>query len=127
MPMVYSEWERRLRGHPDRAFMVYLVGGIKEGFRVGFRYGLAKCYPVKGNMKSAVDNPEVVDEYLVKEVGLGKIWGPFQPEQYAGIQINTFRVIPKNHHPGKWRLIVDLSHPRNECQRWDRARSVFLL
>lgn len=26
--------------------------------------------------------------------------------------INRFDVIPKPHQPGKWRLIVDLSHPK---------------
>ena len=121
MPMVYSEWERRLRGHPDRAFMGYLLGGIREGFRVGFRYGLAKCYPAKGNMKSAVDNPEVVDEYLVKEVGLGKIWGPFQPEGYKSIdtQESPSMQVAADSRP--------LPPKERECQRWDRARSVFLL
>ena len=27
------------------------------------------------------------------------------------VHINRFKVIPKNHEPGKWCLIVDLSHP----------------
>jgi len=26
--------------------------------------------------------------------------------------ISTFRVIPKNHQPNKWQLIVDFSHPK---------------
>ena len=29
-----------------------------------------------------------------------------------GVIINRFGVIPKPHQPGKWRLIVDLSHPK---------------
>ena len=31
------------------------------------------------------------------------------------IQISRFGVIPKGDQPGKWRLIVDLSHPRGYC------------
>lgn len=62
-------------------------------------------------MKSALDNQEVVDRYLSKEVELGRVMSPIIPERLPHIQINRFGVIPKNHQPRKWRLIVDLSHP----------------
>jgi hypothetical protein len=29
-----------------------------------------------------------------------------------GVIVNRFGVIPKQHQQGKWRLIVDLSHPK---------------
>ena len=29
------------------------------------------------------------------------------------IHYSRFGVIPKNHQPDKWRLIIDLSHPKN--------------
>ena len=35
----------------------------------------------------------------------------FTPDAIPGVQINRFGVIPKPHQLGKWRLIVDLSHP----------------
>ena len=39
------------------------------------------------------------------------ILGPFLQEKVPGVHLNRFGVIPKLHQPGKWRLIVDLSHP----------------
>ena len=53
----------------------------------------------------------MVDEYLSKEVDLGWVVGPLEPAVFPDVVTNRFGVIPKKH-PGKWRLIVDLSHPR---------------
>ena len=63
------------------------------------------------NMKSADDNPHVVKDYLDAELRRGVVLGPFLHEE---IQINRFGVIPKASQPGKWRLIVDLSHPEGK-------------
>ena len=41
---------------------------------------------------------------------LGRIIGPLL--KILDIQVNRFRVIPKPHQTGKWRLILDLSHPK---------------
>ncbi len=78
-PLVLDEWRKNLVVHPDPE---YLLRGIQQGFRIGFRYGSRSRKSAKANMKLAMDNPSVVDEYLVKEV-------------------NRFGVIPKNHQPGK--------------------------
>ena len=40
-----------------------------------------------------------------------RLAGPFQEELLLEAHINRFGVIPKKHQHGKWRLIVDLSHP----------------
>ena len=45
---------------------------------------------------------------------LGGVVGPLDPTMFPGVVTNRFGVIPKNHLPGKWRLIVDLSHPRKQ-------------
>ena len=36
------------------------------------------------------------------------------PSEASVIHISRFRVIPKKHQPGRWRLIVDLSSPINQ-------------
>ena len=41
----------------------------------------------------------------------GRLLGPFQLGELQKVHISKFGVIPKGHQPGKWRLIVDLSHP----------------
>ena len=61
-------------------------------------------------MLSAVQKPEVVREYLVKECVEGRVMGPLEPTQFPRVQISRFGVIPKGSS-GKWRLIVDLSSP----------------
>ncbi len=42
---------------------------------------------------------------------LGRVIGPVEVGELPAVHINRFGVIPKPHQPGKWRLIVDLSHP----------------
>ena len=88
--------------------------GMHEGFRVGFKYGKKQCQSATVNMKSATDNPTVVAEYLEKERLAGRVIGPVRREDWPKVQVNRFGVIPKPHHPGKWRLIVDLSHPKGK-------------
>ena len=111
-PLRTQEWEEWLRPHPDRVYVQYLLQGLREGFRIGFKYGECACSSAKTNMKSAMANPAVVDQYLAKEVGHGRVIGPLSEEEHPSVQISRFGVIPKSNQPGKWRLIVDLSHPR---------------
>lgn len=107
-----GEWRKALAAHPDPEFREYVLKGIQQGFRIGFRHGDRTCKSAKANMKSAMDNPGVVDDYLGKEVRLGRVLGPIEATQLPAMSINRFGVIPKPHQPGKWRLIVDLSHPK---------------
>ena len=109
-PLKACVWRSELADHPDGEFADYLLEGIQHGFRIGFNFAHYTCTSVKRNMLSAIQNPGVVEDYIAKECILGRIVGPL-PEGLAKIQINRFGVIPKPHQPGKWRLIVDLSHP----------------
>ena len=65
-------------------------------------------------MTSATLNSSVVQERLQTEVSLGRMCGPLDVKRFRTVQVNRFGVNPKNHQPGKWRMIVDLSHPRGE-------------
>ena len=98
--------------HPDREFVEYLLQGIREGFCIGFNYQECVCKPAEGNMKSASENPGVVEEYLANEREAGRLLGPVAQKETEGVQISPFGVIPKSHQPGKWRLILDLSSPK---------------
>ena len=111
-PLREAQWERALEKHPDREFVRWLLQGIREGFRIGYDRS-NRCTPSKRNLRSAQDNPSVVEQYLSKELELGRILGPFNPQSFGNIQISPFGVIPKSQL-GKWRLIVDLSSPEAE-------------
>lgn len=48
---------------------------------------------------------------MQKELAQCRVAGPFSAALILKAHINRFGVIPKKHQPGKWHLIVDLSHP----------------
>ena len=104
-----------LPGHPDREYADYIVSGIRDGFLVGYTYGATTLSSAKKNMQSAEENPHVVEEYVEAELVLGVLLGPYQREKVTGVHLNRFGVIPKSSQPGKWRLIVDLSHLEGRC------------
>ena len=112
-PLVLPHWESLLADHPDKNYSGYLLKGIKEGFWIGFDRGV-KLASARKNMLSAVEHPEVVNQYLLKERKRGVLLGPFQRKDMPEVVISRFGVIPKGDQPGKWRLIVDLSHPEQQ-------------
>ena len=106
-PLLHDAWVAALSSHPDRNFVTYICTGLRDGFRIGF----ARTAPLRStsaNMFSAVQHPEIIDEYISKELRLGRI---LATSCHPAIHINRFGVIPKGHNSGKWRLITDLSYP----------------
>ena len=84
------------------------------GFRIGFQYG-SPLRSASANMPSARLHPEVIQDYLRKEVAKGRMLGPFSSEtNVLPLHVNRFGVIPKGHNTGKWRLITDLSFPHGQ-------------
>ncbi len=111
-PLRVQTWRHYLQQHPDKEFARYLLSGIEEGFRIGFRYADCKCRPARRNMPSAYHRPEVIEEYLAKGCAVGRVLGPFPAGAIPNLQISRFGLLEKRHQPGKWRLILDLSYPR---------------
>lgn len=64
-------------------------------------------------MISTLKNPEVVDNYLQKELSEGYIMEVHvaHPTGLLGLQVSPFGMIPKCHAVNNWHLIVDLSTP----------------
>ena len=75
--------------------------GISKGFRIGFDYTSIRLRSAKKNMNSTKAHPQVVQEYLKKEVIEGRVAGPFRKELVPHVHTNRFGVIPKSHQPGK--------------------------
>ena len=50
--------------------------------------------------------------YLAKEVAAGRVVALSAEHQLTDVHLSRFRIITKPHQPGKWRLIVDMSHPK---------------
>ena len=103
-------WEKLLH---DTQLKDYILLGLREGFRIGFSWS-QPLTSVRRNIPSAYTLPEVVDEYIRKELAAGNLIGPLSsPMLSNGQTIHTSRigVVPKGHNSGKWRLITDLSYP----------------
>ena len=111
-PMQVDEWAQCLSGHPDQAYVSYLLQGLREGFRIGYHYGSSTCRSASTNMQSATVRPEVISSFLEVELRAGRVLGPVEHELARVMQVNRFGLVPKGHQSGKWRLIVDLSSPR---------------
>ena len=108
-PLPWHEWDRCLATHPDQRFRRYISDGLRYGFRVGFDYH-HDCRKSLRNMSSAMDQPQVIRDYLAKECSEGRVLGPLDPLTLPQVHISRFGVIPKGDS-GKWRLIVDMSSP----------------
>ena len=111
-PLVWQEWDRLLAAHPDQRLRSYVVGGLKEGFRIGFSGNVeGLLHGRTRNMPSARDQQGVIDNYLAEECSRGRVLGPLRLELFPQVHPNRFGVIPKGTS-GKWRLIVDMSFPK---------------
>ena len=97
--------------YPDKQLVQFVLKGISKGFRIGFVKPVSSLKSARSNLNSALEHPEVVTEYLRTEMLLGRVAGPFPPGAVPHVHISRFGVIPKGQ-TGKWRLIVDLSHPK---------------
>ena len=87
-----AEWEKLLGQHPDSKYREYVLAGLQRGFRIGHRYHSHANESAKANMKSAMDNPGVVDQYLAKEVGLERVIGPLEQAALPSATTSSFGV-----------------------------------
>ena len=111
-PLITRMWSRRLQDHPHQELVRYFLESITNGFRI--RFCGKNLHAAKKNLQSALAHPNIVDEYLQHELSLGRMSGPYHVSLCPGVHVSRFGVIPKNHHPDKWRLITDLSHPQGQ-------------
>jgi len=99
--------------YPNRPLVELFITGLTEEFRIGFKEQSKPLGSVKHNLSCALQHPDTVKNYLAEEITLGWVVGPFPNSLVSQVQVSWYGVIPKNHQPNKWRLIVDLSHPIN--------------
>ncbi len=116
-PLIRQEWYKYMALHPDARYAQYILSGIEKGFHIGFQRE-ACGFPSKRtrNMGSAYQNPEAVSSYLEREFEAGRLLGPFPSRDkplMSQFRITPFGLIPKRHQHNKWRLIVNLSSPRD--------------
>ena len=106
-PLRRLAFERELKGHPDKAWVSWLLNGIDNGVSTGYN---GPHFPFTArNLTSALQHPEIVDAELLKEVELGRILGPFSQRPLEHLRTSGLGAVPKKN--GKWRVILHLSAP----------------
>ena len=107
-----AAWQKGLVNHPDQRFAkyMYVLQGLREGFRVDFQYQTSGLQQSHWNI--LITQPVVVREYISNELEANQL-AVLTPEEAvaAAIHCSPIGIIPKKNKSGKWHLIVDLSMP----------------
>ena len=108
-PVNVTYLKHELQFHPNATFVLHLIQGFQESFRIGFE---GPCAPrFSKNLKSAAEHPDLVSKNLLKEVTLGRTASPFLRPSFPNFQVYPIGVVPKKHSTD-WRTIFHLSHPK---------------
>ena len=106
----------------DPILAAELTKGFENGFDMGFR-GVPNNDEKVRNHRSALENPNIVDVNLQKEIIAGRISGPFSSPPFKNFQISPIGLVPKSE-PNSFRMIIDLSHPSTDSIN-DNIHDVF--
>ena len=86
----------------------YLVHGFSYGFRIQF---IGNRAPFESpNLKSALQNPDLVQSKLQREIDAGRIVGPLTSAPFPDFRTSPIGIVPKKT-PNEVRLIQHLSYP----------------
>lgn len=67
-PVCLDYWRSKLASHPDSSFTAWLSNGFRRGINISFSEDAPELSSTRFNMLSATEHPEVVAEYLAKEL-----------------------------------------------------------
>ena len=86
---------------------------LVEGFRCGFRvnYVGERSASASPNLKSALEQPEIISAKLRKECDAGRIVGPFSTPPFSKFRCSPLGLVPKKD-PSEFRMIHHLSFPK---------------
>ena len=114
------EWRARLRGYHDQK----LCDLLEFGFPVGY---CSPSWPAAAlvNHKGALQFPEEVDKYLVREVREGAMMGPFTENPLCvPLCVSPLNTVPKGKE--ERRVISDLSFPEGRSVNAGIPKGVYL-
>ena len=112
-----------LASHPDQNFSRFILRGLAEGFHIGYASSSTVSQHATRNHPSSSTNRRVVSDYISHEVSAGRMVGPPLPPLRQRVHCSPVGLVPKGRNTGKWRMIVDLSHPAGRSVNDGLARS----
>lgn len=92
-PINCSVLKTCLSSYPDKEAATELENGFCYGFKL--KYTGSRQSSMSHNLKSALEYPQVIQEKVLKEVSLGRIFGPFKTPPLANLKISPIGVVPK--------------------------------
>nr|GAT48554.1 predicted protein [Mycena chlorophos] len=116
-PLRADAWEAALRAVGLLEGFADVVQGLREGFHFGIDIQLTHSF-LPPNRKSALEHPEVIDEYVETERRAKRYTGPFNPRRFIHIAGDVrscpLGVTPKAGEVNKWRMVQDFSYPYDD-------------
>ncbi len=91
----------------DPALTNELIEGLIHGFDSGF-IGIPANNLHVANLKSTTSMPDIVTDHIHKELGLGRMSGPFVHPPFESFQVSPIGLCEKKVK-GTFRMIIDLS------------------
>ena len=107
-PVKADRFENLLAGYSP-ALKTLLVDGFRNGFRISYIGELSSFE--SPNLRSALQNPEIVSAKLMKEIEAGRVVGPFKTPPFPNFRTSPIGIVPKKV-PNEFRLIHHLSYPK---------------
>ena len=98
-----------LDNYPDKLAARKIYNGFKYGFPLHYEGPLISFNAE--NLKSAKDNPSIVQEKIQKEIQSGRVEGPFSDPPFNAFRVSPLGLVPKKE-PGEYRMIHHLSYPK---------------
>lgn len=118
-PLWPEIWEQEFKNHGIFNKHVHTIASLSDGFDMGVTSEPTTSY-TPSNHRSACDKPEVIKVHIMKELTARRYSRRFTQTELEG-RIGFFRssplgVIEKAGAPGEFRVVQDLSYPRNDSQ-----------
>jgi len=107
-PVSVNRLEFLLIGYESQK-VCFLVEGFKFGFPL-FSVGQSRSFE-SHNLQSAVQQPQIVDLKLAKELESHRLAGPFKSPPFPIFRVSPLGIVPKKN-PGDFRMIHHLSFPK---------------
>ena len=111
-PINIPHLETELQLYPDRAFVNYLLSGLRSGFHTGIKEVPTVTHE-GNNLRTARRSPDIVTKLLQEEVDQGFLISPFDKSPFAVCRISPLGVV-FGKYSAKPRLILDLSWPHDD-------------
>ena len=110
-PMCLYQFQVELCNQLDGGAVKYALTGLQGGFCINFEASSVSLRSASSNMRSALDQPSVINAYPQTEFSSSQIVGPFSAPPFSVLQVSWFGVISKEQSTRKMALNLGFPIP----------------